>query len=143
MNTVTQITHRRQAIVEYSLKNGATTAARRYNVSRPPVYRWRYRYDGTLQSLQDCSHKPPHSHPNQHTDEEIDLIKNMHMKNKHTDLVIFLVKLRQKGYTCSITELWRMIRKLELEPVKNRQILNISLNRMKRCATRAACADGC
>lgn len=92
-------------------------AARRYNISRSLIYRWRKRYDGTLQSLQDCSHKP-HSHPNQHTDEEIDLIKNMRKKNKHTGLVVFWIKLKQKGYTHSITGLWRMIRKLELEPVK-------------------------
>ena len=88
MNTVTQITRRRQAIVEYSLKNGVTSAARRYNVSRPLVYRWRDRYDGTLESLQDRSHRPQ-SHPNQHTEEEIKLIKDMRKKNKHTGLVIF------------------------------------------------------
>ena len=117
MNTVTQITRRRQAIVEYSLKNGVTSAARRYNVSRPLVYRWRDRYDGTLESLQDRSHRPQ-SHPNQHTEEEIKLIKDMRKKNKHTGLVIFWVKLRQKEYTRSITSLWRMLRKLELEPIK-------------------------
>ena len=39
MNTVTQITRRRQAIIEYSLKKGVTAAARRYNVSRQFVYR--------------------------------------------------------------------------------------------------------
>lgn len=41
MNTITQITRRRQAIVEYSLKNGVTAAARRYNVSRTLIYRWK------------------------------------------------------------------------------------------------------
>ena len=39
MNTVTQITRRRQAIIEYSLKKGVTAAARRYNVSRQFIYR--------------------------------------------------------------------------------------------------------
>ena len=102
MNTVTQITRCRQAIVEYSLKKGVTAAARRYNVSRPLVYRWRGRYDGVLESLQDKSHRPK-SHPNQHTEEEIDLIKNMRSRNKHIGLVVFWVKLRQKVYTRSIT----------------------------------------
>ena len=117
MNTVTQITRRRQAIIEYSLKKGVTEAARRYNVSRQFVYRWKKRYDGTLKSLQDHSHRP-HSHPKQHTEEEIDLIKRMRKKNKHTCLVVFWVKLRQKGYTRSITSLWRMLNKLELQPIK-------------------------
>ena len=42
----------------------------------------------------------------------------MRRKNKHTGLVVFWVKLRQKGYTRSVTALWGMLRKLELQPVK-------------------------
>ena len=117
MNTITQITTRRQAVIKYSFKKGVTTAAIRYNVSRATIYRWRKRYDGTLESLKDRSHRP-HSHPNQHTEEEIELIKRMRRKNKHTGLVVFWVKLRQKGYTRSVTALWRMLRKLELQPTK-------------------------
>ena len=117
MNTITQITARRQAIIKYAEKKGVTSAARRYNVSRATIYRWMKRYDGTLESLKDRSHRP-HSHPNQHTEEEIKLIKDMRKRNKHTGLVVFWVKLRQKGYTRSIPSLWRMLRKLELQPVK-------------------------
>ena len=62
MNTVTQIARRRQAIIEYSMKKGVTAAARRYNVSRQLIYRWKKRYDGTLESLKIRSHRP-HSHP--------------------------------------------------------------------------------
>lgn len=117
MNTITQITTRRQAIIKYSQKKGVTAAARRYNVGRATIYRWLKRYDGTLDSLKDRSHRP-HSHPNQHTAEEIDLIKRMRKKNKHTGLVVFWVKLRQRGYSRSITGLWRMLNKLELQPIK-------------------------
>lgn len=117
MNTITQITTRRQAIIMYAEKKGVTAAARRYNVGRATIYRWKERYDGTLQSLQDRSHRP-HSHPNQHTEEEIELIKRMRKRNKHTGLVVFWVKLKQRGYTRSIPSLWRMLNKLELQPVK-------------------------
>ena len=117
MNTITQITTRRQAAIKYAEKKGVTAAARRYNVGRATIYRWKERYDGTLQLLQDRSHRP-HSHPNQHTEEEIKLIKDMRKRNKHTGLVVFWVKLKRKGYTRSITSLWRMLRKLELQPVK-------------------------
>ena len=117
MNTITQITTRRQAVIKYAEKRGVTAAARRYNIGRATIYRWKERYDGTLQSLQDQSHRP-HSHPNQHTEEEIKLIKDMRKRNKHTGLVVFWVKLRQKGYTRSIPSLWRMLRKLDLQPVK-------------------------
>lgn len=117
MNTVTQITRRRQALILWAQKHGVTSAARRYNVSRQLIYRWMKRYDGTLDSLKDRSHRP-HSHPNQHTDKEIDLIMRMRKKNKHTGLVVFWVKLRQRGYTRSITGLWRILNKLELQSVK-------------------------
>lgn len=117
MNTITQITTRRQAVINYAEKKGVTAAARRYNVGRATIYRWKERYDGTLQSLQDRSHRP-HSHPNQHTEEEIKLIKDMRKRNKHTGLVVFWVKLRQKGYKRSIPSLWRMLHKLELQPEK-------------------------
>ena len=117
MNTITQITTRRQAIIKYSQKKGVTAAVIRYNVSRATIYRWLKRYDGTLDSLKDRSHRP-HSHPNQHTAEEIELIKRMRKKNKHTGLVVFWVKLRQRGYSRSITGLWRMLNKLELQSTK-------------------------
>lgn len=87
MNTVTQITRRRQAIIEYSKNKGVTAAARRYNVSRQYIYRWRNRYNGTLESLKDRAHRP-HSHPKQHTPEELKLIENMRKRNAHTGLVV-------------------------------------------------------
>ena len=100
----------RQVVIEYSLKHGVTKAAVRYKLNRQYVYRWRKRYDGTLQSLADRSHRP-HSHPNQHTPEEIKLILNMRRRNPNTGIVVFWVKLRQRGYTRSISGLYRFLRK--------------------------------
>lgn len=53
MNTITQDMKFRQALIEYSLKYGVTKAAIRYKTNRQYVYRWRKRYDGTIQSLAD------------------------------------------------------------------------------------------
>ena len=66
MNKITQDMRFKQAVIEYSLKHGVTKAAIRYKTSRQNIYRWKKKYDGTLRSLADCSHRP-HSHPNQHT----------------------------------------------------------------------------
>ena len=104
MNTITQTMKFRQAIVEYSFKNGVTKAAIRYKVNRQYVYRWRKRYDGTLHSLADKSHRP-HHHPNEHTPEELKLIADMRKRNPHAGLVVFWVKLMQRGYSRSITAL--------------------------------------
>ena len=110
MKTVTQKTLFRQAVIKYSEKYGVTKAAIRYNVNRQYIYRWKKRYDGTLQSLADKSHRPNH-HPNQHTEEEIKLIMDMRRRNMNAGLVVFWVKLRQRGYTRSITGLYRFLRK--------------------------------
>ena len=110
MNTITQTMRFRQAIIEYSLKYGVTKAAIRYKVNRQYVYRWRKRYDGTLQSLADKSHKP-HHHPNEHTPEELKLIADMRKRNLNAGLVVFWVKLKQRGYSRSITGLYRVLRR--------------------------------
>ena len=110
MNTITQTMRFRQAIIEYSFKNGVTKAAIRYKVNRQYIYRWRKRYDGTLQSLADKSHRP-HHHPNQHTPEELKLIADMRKRNTNAGLVVFWVKLRQKGYSRSVTGLYRVLRR--------------------------------
>ena len=68
------------------------------------------RYDGSLQSLADRSHRP-HSHPNQHTPEEIKLIEDMRRRNPNAGLVVFWVKLRKRGYIRSISGLYRFLRK--------------------------------
>ena len=111
MNTITQTMKFRQALIEYSYKYGVTKAAIRYKVNRQYVYRWRKRYDGTLQSLADKSHRPNH-HPNQHTEDELKLITNMRKRNPNAGLVVFWIKLRKRGYTRSITGLYRILRKL-------------------------------
>ena len=111
MNTVTQKMKFRQSLIKYSEKHGVTKAAIKYNVNRQYIYRWKKRYDGTLQSLSDRSHRPNH-HPNEHTEDEIKLIKDMRRRNPHAGLVVFWVKLRLRGYKRSITGLYRMLRKL-------------------------------
>ena len=117
MNTVTQDMMFRQALIKYAEKKGVTKAAIRYKTNRQYVYRWMKRYDGTLQSLADRSHRP-HHHPNEHTPEEIKLITDMRKRNKNAGLVVFWVKLRQRGYTRSVTGLYRMLRKMGQMAVK-------------------------
>jgi transposase InsO family protein len=119
MNTVTQNMLFRQALIKYSQKYGVTKAAIRYKTNRQYIYRWLKRYDGTIQSLADKSHRP-HHHPNQHTEAEIKLITDMRRRNPNAGLVVFWVKLRQRGYTRSITGLYRVLKKMGEMAVKLR-----------------------
>ena len=110
MTTVTQTMRYRQALIKYAEKYGVTKAAIRYKTNRQYIYRWKNRYDGTLQSLADKSHRP-HHHPNQHTEAELKLIADMRRRNPHAGLVVFWVKLMQRGYSRSITGLYRVLRR--------------------------------
>lgn len=117
MANITQDMKYRLSLIKYAQKFGVTKAAVKYHTNRQYIYRWLKRYDGSIHSLAYLSRRP-HHHPNQHTDDELRMIKNMHRRNPNSGLVIFWVKLRQKGYSRSITGLWRILRKLELKPVK-------------------------
>ena len=97
MDKITQTMRYRQSLIHYAEKYGVTKAAIRYRTNRQYIYRWKKRYDGTLQSLADRSHRP-HSHPNQHTEAELKLIRDMRRRNPNTGLVVFWVKLRQRGW---------------------------------------------
>lgn len=111
MNSITQDILYKQSVVKYSLKYGVTKAAIKFEMHRKTIYRWREKYDGTAQSLKNKSRRP-HRHPNQHTEEEIKMIKNYKYKNKETGIVVLWVKLRRAGYTRSITSLYRVMQRI-------------------------------
>ena len=117
MDKITQDMRFRQSLLKYAEKYVVTKAAIKYKINRQYVYRWRKRYDGTLESLRERSHRP-HHHPNQHTPEELKLISDMRRRNPHAGLVVFWVKLQQRGYTRSITGLYRVLIKLGEMAVK-------------------------
>ena len=97
-----------------------TKAAIRYKVNRQYVYRWRKHYDGTLASLADKSHKP-HHHPNQHTADERWKLITFDMRRRKSpmlDLLCFGLSFVERGYTRSITGLYRILRKQGQMPVK-------------------------
>ena len=110
MNSVTQDMKFRQSLLKYSQKYGVTKAAIKYKTNRQYIYRWLRRYDGTLESLREKSRRP-HHHPNQHTEQELKLIRDMRRRNPGAGLVVFRVKLRQRGYTRTVTGLYRVLRR--------------------------------
>ena len=110
MASITQDMRFRLSLIQYAERHGVSNAAKKYKTNRQYIYRWKNRYDGSWDSLRDRSRRPP-SHPNQHTPEEIKLIQDMRRRNPHAGLVIFWVKLTQRGYQRSITGLYRFLKK--------------------------------
>lgn len=76
MNSITQDMKFRQSLMNYAKKYGVSRASRKYNKSRSYIYFWLKRWDGSVESLAVKSRRP-HHHPNEHTKEEIDLIKGI------------------------------------------------------------------
>ena len=123
-NSITQRLKFKQSVVKFSYEFGVTITSEKFNVNRRTIYRWRKRYDGTLESLKDKSHRPKH-HPNEHTKEEIKLIKDFKNNNKETGLVVLWVKLRRAGYTRTIQGLYHVMVRLEIykkTPSKKKRI---------------------
>ena len=117
MASITQDMRYRLSLIKFADKYGVSKAARRYHTNRQYIYRWKRRYDGTIESLRDKSRRP-HSHKNQHTPKELKLISDMRRRNPHAGLVVFWVKLRNRGYTRSVTGLYRVLKRQSLMPVR-------------------------
>lgn len=103
--------------IKYANKYGVTKAAIRYKTNRQYSYRWKRRFDDSFESLRDRSRCPTIIR-NQHSGEEIKLITDMRRHNPGTGLVIFWVKLRQRGYSRSIPGLLRFLQRQGMMTVK-------------------------
>lgn len=110
MNSITQDMKYRYSLMTYVEKHGVAKASRRYNKCRSYIYYWKARFDGSIESLA-CQSRKPHSHPNQHTEEELTLIRNMHRRNPRLGIVELWARLRNRGYSRCVESLWRVLRR--------------------------------
>lgn len=120
MKIITEEMRFRKKLCEFALKNDVTQAARRYHTNRQFIYRQLEKYDGTLKSLALKSRKP-HSHPNTHTVEELELIKKMKSRYGIDGLAEVYVQLLKRGYTRSYGSMVKQIGKLPKEVIKHRK----------------------
>lgn len=116
MNNVTQDMKYRQSLILYAQKFGVARASRKYNKAPSYIYFWKSRFNGTIESL-TCRSRRPHSHPNQHTEEEIALLSRMRRRNPDLGLCELWCRLRQKGYTRTLVSMYRVLKRLGLQPV--------------------------
>ena len=96
---------------------------RKYHISRFSLWRWNKKYDGTLESLMDKSHRPKTRHPKSHTNTEIRWIRSYVRRNPKITLNELWYKLkREKGYAKTPTALYRIMRRFN----KGKEIKNTS-----------------
>ena len=108
-----------QSLMSFAEKYGVKAASRKYNRARSFIYFWRKRWDGTEESLR-CRSKRPHSHPNQHTEEELKLIRDMRRRNPDLGIIELWCRLRERGYTRCVESLYRVMTREGLMPQKKK-----------------------
>ncbi len=113
--SITQDMAYRQSLMKYTEKYGVSRASRKYNKSRSYIYFWKQRWDGSVASLA-CQSRRPHSHPNQHTEAELKLIRDMRRRNPTLGMIELWHRLRQRGYTRCPESLFRVMRKMGMFP---------------------------
>ena len=118
--SITQDMAYRQPMMKYAENYGVSRASRKYNKSRSYIYFWKARWDGSVASLA-CQSRRPHSHPNQHTEAELKLIRDMRRRNPRLGMVELWRRLRQRGYTRRPESLFRVMRKLGLFSSKEKK----------------------
>lgn len=85
----------------------------RYHCSARSLRRWRQIYDGTIESLQNKSHRPLTPHPNSQTEEEKMHINNLVKRNPTIGLNELYGKLRVKyNYRRNPVTLYRYLQKM-------------------------------
>lgn len=108
-----QITTKFHAIKLYRTGVGVEFVCRRYHISKASLMRWNKKFDGTMQSLENKSHRPKTSHPNAHTETELKWIRDLHRRNPHISVCELYGKLRtDKGYSRHPGSLYRVFIRL-------------------------------
>lgn len=86
--------------------------AHRYHCSVRSIYRWKARYNGNIESLENKFSRINMLHPNRHTDEEIKHIQDLLKRNPHIGLNELYGKLRLNyAYHRNPASLYRFLRK--------------------------------
>ena len=117
MNKITQDMKYRQSLMNYALKHGVSKASRKYDKARSFIYFWLRRYDGSMESLV-CRSRKPNGHPNQHTEQELKLVRDMRRRNPDLGMIELWHRLRKRGYTRCPESLYRVMRRLGMFPAE-------------------------
>ena len=118
MDRITQEAYYRQRVLKWAEKYGVTEASIRYKVSRKTIYKWKNRYDGSIESLKDQK-RTPHRIARKQTAIEIKLVKR-YARKYAGDLLLGFEKAKASGYSRSYSCFKRTASKL-VKPEKKKR----------------------
>jgi len=116
MASITQAMRYRESLLRYANRHGVRKASSKYNEHRSYIYFWRARWEAGSRNIESLRDKPrrPYNHPNQHTNEEMTLIRNLRRRNPNIGLTDLWLKLRSRGYKRTVQGLSGALRQLKL-----------------------------
>ena len=118
--SITQDMGYRQSLMKFASQFGVSRASLKYNKSRSYIYFWLARWDGSVESLA-CKSRRPHHHPNEHTEAELKLIRDMRRRNPQLGMVELWHRLRKRGYTRCPESLFRVMGKMGMFPAAEKK----------------------
>ena len=108
-----EITTKENSVKLYRQSKDIGFVCRRYHISKASLMRWNKQYDGSRESLAPKSHRPHTQHPNAHTEQELNWIRNLHRRNPNISVCEMYGKLRQeKAYSRHPGSLYRVFVRL-------------------------------
>ena len=108
-----EITTKENSVKQYRQTKDIGFVCRRYHISKASLMRWNKQYDGSRESLAPKSHRPHTQHPNAHTEQELNWIRNLHRRNPNISVCEMYGKLRQeKAYSRHPGSLYRVFVRL-------------------------------
>ena len=111
----------RQQMVSYAQTHNVTETALRYKCSRKTVYKWKKRWDGTKESLQEHSRRPKRLRK-KYSEEELRQIKKRLKQCRWSDLILaFQLSVERDGYSGSYGAFKAIARKLQEEKPKKKK----------------------
>lgn len=107
----------RLEMLEYFKNHSMDKTCEKFDCTQATVYRWRKKYDGTLESLADKSCRPNKPHPSEHTENEIKNIKEVLQKYPYISYKeLYQILKNEYGYTRHPGGLYNYLRRHQMIP---------------------------
>jgi transposase len=116
MPSIAQAMRYRESLLKYADKHGIRKASRKYNEHLSYIYFWKARWEESSRSIESLRDKPkrPHSYPNEHSEEELTMIRNLRHRNPRIGLMDLWVKLQARGYARTPQGLYKTLKRLNM-----------------------------
>jgi len=113
----------RLEMLEFFKTHSMDETCEKYNCTQATVYRWRKKYDGTLESLADKSSRPKNPHPSEHTEEEINNIREILFKYPYiSHKEMYEILKNEYGYTRHPGGLYNYLRRHRMIPEPKQKV---------------------